>query len=153
MITGIERILAVAFSSVVAYGISYFAYRKTTAAFWSYFSVWIAEVPILLLFLTGAKNTAWFDLFTHTLGIPVFACILAIADIILMEAALVGLLKPISFILPKTAKEIIGIENAVKTLQKYHAMPRPEKVGMVIGAALIGSAVSLAVLLAAGAFS
>jgi hypothetical protein len=89
----------------------------------------------------------------HAFGIPVFAALLVIGDILLIEIALVGALRPISFILPRKLSTIFRVEGAIKTLQKYHALPKPDRAGTVFTAAVIGGLVSLAMLFAAGAFA
>jgi hypothetical protein len=152
MIYNIARLLTIFFIALLTYSISYFFYRKTSAAFWGYVSAWLFEVPIFLLFVTGAQNIQGFDLFVHTLGIPVMAMLLVIGDILLTEIALIGVLKPLSFILPKNFSSAIRIYDITKALQKYHAIPEPERVKTVFLVSLLGGIISLVILFAAGAF-
>jgi len=93
MLDLVVRFLVVLLAALIAYTLTYLHYRRTSAAFWAYISVWLLEASTFVAVITGAQNLQFFDLFTHAFGIPVIAALLAIADILLMEMALVGALK------------------------------------------------------------
>ena len=146
------RFLVVFLAAVIAYGLTLYFYRKTSISFWSYIAVWLMELPLFLLFITGTASSIGYDLFIHTLGVPVMAALLAIADILLIEIALVAALSPLKVFLPKEISILFGVERALKSLQKYHALPKPERVGTVFTVAAFGGIIDLVVLIAAGAF-
>ncbi len=148
-----ERFLLVFAAALITYAITYLHYRRTSAAFWGYIAVWLLEVSPFIAFITGAQNLQFFDLFNHAFGIPVIAALLVIADILLIQIALVGALKPLSFVMPNQIKALLRIESAIETLQKYHALPHTERVEAVFVAAVIGGLVDLALLFFAGAFA
>ncbi|MBM3304042.1 MAG: hypothetical protein FJY76_03015 [Candidatus Aenigmarchaeota archaeon] len=148
-----ERFFVVFLAALVAYALTYAHYRRTSAAFWSYASVWLFEIAPFIAFITGAQNTQFFDLFMHAFGVPVIAALLVVADILLIELSLVAALRPLSFVLPKQISALLKVEDTIKTLQKYHALPKPERLEAVFAAAVIGGLVNLALLFIAGAFT
>jgi len=148
-----ERFLVVFLAALIAYVLTYLHYRRTSAAFWGYISVWLLEVSPFVAFITGAQNLQYFDLFMHAFGIPVMAALLVMADILLIELSLVAALKPLRFVLPKQLSTLLRVEGATETLQKYHALPKPERVEAVFAVAVIGGLVDLALLFMAGAFA
>jgi hypothetical protein len=153
MIGGFDRFFVVLAAAIATYVISYVIYRKTSVAFWGYVFVWFNELPMFILFITSGKELTLFDIFTHTLAMPILAVILVIADILLIELALIGVLRPIKFLLPKSIASSFKIFDIVKTLQKYHAIPKPERVQSVFFVSLLGGLISLVALIVAGAFA
>ncbi len=153
MIGILERFFIVLIAALLAYTLTYLHYRRTSAAFWGFIAVWLLEISPFVAFITGAQNLQFFDLFTHAFGIPVIAALLVIADILMVQIALVGALKPLSFILPRQMKTLFRVDGAIKKLQKYHALPHTERVEAVFVAAVIGGLVSTALLFFAGAFA
>jgi hypothetical protein len=153
MIGIVERFFVVLLASLVAYAATYIYYRKTPAAFWGFIAVWLIEVSPFIAFATGAQETQYFDLFVHAFGIPVIAALLVIADILLIQIALVGALRPLSFVMPKQLKTLFRVEKAIGTLQKYHAVPHTERVEVVFAAAVAGGLIDLVLLFIAGAFA
>ncbi len=152
MLDILARFAVVFAAALITYALVYFHYRRTSAAFWGYVAVWLLEGSFFIASITGAQNLQFFDLFTHAFGIPVIAALLVIADILLIQIALVGALRPLSFVLPRQLNILFRVDGAIKTLQKYHALPHTERVEAVFIAAVIGGLVSTAVLLLAGAF-
>lgn len=148
-----ERFLVIFAAAIVTYCVAYARYRKTSAAFWGYISVWCLEISIFLLVITGAKNIAGFDLFIHTLGVPVLAVLLLIADVLLIELTLIGFLKPLRFMLPKRFSSAVKIYDTIKSLQKYHAIPEPERLKTVFVVSILGGFIAFIALLLAGAFA
>jgi hypothetical protein len=146
------RFLLILLSGVLACAATYAAYRRPNALLWGYLSVWILEIPAWAAMATAAQNLQHFDLFMHAFGIPVVACLLVIADILLIELSLVGFLRPVSFLLPKSISRLVGIERCVRRLQKYHIIPHTVRVEVVFGAAILGGIIELAVFLVAGVF-
>ncbi len=148
-----ERFLLVFAAALITYAVAYFYYKRTSAAFWGYIAVWLLEASPFIAFITGAQNLQFFDFFNHAFGIPVIAALLVIADILMIQIALVGALKPLSFVLPKQLNVLFRVEGAIKTLQKYHALPHTERVEAVFVAAVMGGLISTALLFVAGAFA
>jgi hypothetical protein len=111
-----------------------------------------AGVPLFVVLLAGARNTAGIDIFMHSLGVPLMAGLLAIADILLIELALVGMLKPIKFLLPSKLSKLFKVYDIIKTMQKYHYLPKPERVVSVFVACITGGIISALLLFLAGAF-
>jgi len=153
MIGLFERFVVVLLAAVITYAVTYAYYGRASPAFWGYISVWLLEVSQFFAVITGAQNLQFFDLFTHAFGIPVMAALLVIADILLMEIALVGALRPLKFVLPKQISALLRVDGAIKTLQKYHALPKPERVEAVFAAAVIGGLINIGLLFMAGAFA
>lgn len=153
MLTPIDRFLVLFAAALITYTLTHFIYRKTSTAFWAYVSVWFLEVPVFIVTITGAQELEGFDIFIHTLGIPVMSMILMIADIFIVELAMIGMIRPLKSVLPKEMASIIGLYDALKIAHKYRAIPRPERVGRVFIVSVLGGLVSFACLLLAGAFA
>jgi hypothetical protein len=153
MIGVLERFLLVLLAGVITCAVTYLIYRRSSAIFWGYIAVWPLEAPTFAAVISGAQNIQHFDLFMHAFGIPVIAALLVIADILLIELSLVGFLKPVASLLPKEARKALSLDAAVKKLQRYHVMPRTDKVERVFAAACVAGIVELVVLFAAGAFA
>jgi hypothetical protein len=152
MITGLERFGIVLLAAILTDILMYAAYRRTKAAFWGYVSVWLLEIPMFLVVITGAQTLAGFDIFMHTFGIVIMAGLLVIIDILLIEISLLGFLKPFSAFLPNKIRKSLGIYSLTKNLQKHYLIPRPERVEVVFIAGILGGIISSTLLLVAGAF-
>jgi hypothetical protein len=152
MIGILERFILIIAIGVISAAATYIIYRKSSAVFWGYIAVWPLEFPAAAAAITGAQNLQHFDLFMHAFGIPVFAGLLVICDILLIELSLVAVLQPVKALLPKNLNKLLGVHNAIKSLQKWHVLPNPERVEIVLVSSVLAGIIELAVLLAAGAF-
>jgi hypothetical protein len=137
------EVMAVLFSAIFSYIAVYLVYKRFSVAVWAYIAAFIPRIPIAIVSMTGGTNLIGLAWLSHTLGIIVYPMILVIADILLLEIALVRLVKPIAFILPKSVQTAIKAESMLSVLQEYHAVPRPERIQWVYGAGIYAGIINL----------
>jgi hypothetical protein len=145
----LEAVVAM-FSAVFSYIVVYLVYRKFSVAVWGYVAAYIPRIPVTLIAITGGTNLGLFAWLSHTAGILLYPIILVIADILLLEIALVKIVKPISAFLPKGVQTAVRIESFLSRMQDYHAVPRPVRVQWVYEAGVIAGLINLIFVLAFG---
>ena len=139
----ILEITAALFSAVFSFIICYLAYKRFAVAVWGYIAAFIPRIPVAIVAITGGTNLSVFALLSHTLGVLFYSILLVIADILLLEIALIKIVRPISFALPRGLQTAIKAESFLSRLQDYHAVPRPVRVQYVYCAGVIAGMVSL----------
>lgn len=137
------EILAVMFSAIFSLIVTYAVYRQFVIAVWGYIAAFIPRIPVTLVALTGGTNLLGFAWLSHTAGILIYPVFLTIADILLLEIALIRIVRPISFALPKSVQTAIKMEAFLDRLQDYHAVPRPVRIQAVYGAGVIAGVINL----------
>ena len=137
------ELTVVLFSAVFSYIAAYLIYKRFAVAVWAYIAAFIPRLPVTIVVLTGGTNLTTFAWLSHTAGILVYPIFLVIADILLIEVALIRIIRPISFILPSSIQAAIKAESFVSLLQDYHAVPRPVRVQWVYGAGVIAGMINL----------
>jgi hypothetical protein len=152
MIGYFERFLVVFIAALLTACIAYVLYRRKSAALWGHLSVWVMWFPMLIILMTGTKNTLVLDLLINTLGIPVMAALLAIADILLMEIAFVIKFRLIIRLLGNNFSNHLRVAGFISSLQKHNIIPKHEGMRVVFIVSVIGGLVNLTALFLAGAF-
>ena len=137
------EIIVVLFSAIFSYIAAYVVYKRFSVAVWAYLAAFIPRIPINIVKMTGGENLLGFAWLSHTAGIVVYPALLAIVDILLLEIALIKVVKPIAFALPKGLQTAIRIEGFLDKMQSYHAVPRPVRVQWVFGAGVIAGLINL----------
>jgi uncharacterized membrane protein YbaN (DUF454 family) len=145
MLTYWEWILSVIFIGMAGFFVSLVYYRKTGIAFWGYMGALLPDMPTAVLLILGATSIQNVQLASHTIGLLFWPVLLVVADVLLIEAAMLKAIKPFAKLLPKGIRSAFRIQKIVESLQKHHAIPRPERVRAVYFAALAGGIINLAV--------
>ncbi len=126
--------------------IVYFLYRKKGPVVWAWLASFLPDIPVFWLVPLGVTNIGIVLLITHTIGIFIFAALLALLDILLIELSWTRYFPPF----PKVMKIIKKIGSWTETLERYHAVPRPIRVKRVFLVGLLAGAVHLAINLLIG---
>lgn len=131
------------FSAIFSFIITYFIYKRFAVAVWGYIGAFLPRIPVTLVALAGGTNLLVFAWVSHVLGILLYPMLLAVADILLLEIALIRVARPVAFMLPKGLQTAIKIESFIDRMQDYHAVPRPVRVQWVYGAGAIAGMVNM----------
>jgi hypothetical protein len=148
--TLLAEVMVVLFSAIFSYIACYMVYKRFSVAVWGYIAAFVPRIPVAIVAATGGTNLMLFSWLSHTVGVFVYAIFLAVADILLLEIAFIRVIRPISFALPKSLQTAVKAESMLSRLQDYHAVPRPERVQWVYGAAVIAGMINLVFVLAFG---
>lgn len=138
------EVMVLLFSALFSYIACYMIYRRFSVAVWGYIAAFLPSIPVAIVELSGGTNLTLFSWLSHTVGVFFYALILVVADILLLEIALIRIIKPISFALPKGLQTAIRAESFLSRMQDYHAVPRPERVQWVYGAGIVAGMINLA---------
>jgi len=137
------EIMAVLFSAIFSYIACYLIYKRFSVAVWGLVAAFLPRIPVAIVGLTGGTNLLMFAWLSHTVGVLLYSLFLVIADILLLEIALIKIVRPISFILPKGLQTAIKAESMLSRLQDYHAVPRPVRLQWVFGAGIFAGMINL----------
>jgi hypothetical protein len=138
------EVMVLLFSALFSYIACYMIYKRFSVAVWGYIAAFLPSIPVAIVELTGGTNLILFSWLSHTIGVFFYALLLVVADILLLEIALIRIFKPISFALPKGLQTAIKAESFLSRMQDYHAVPRPVRVQWVYGAGVIAGMINLA---------
>jgi len=137
------EIMAVLFSAIFSYIACYLIYNRFSVAVWGLVAAFLPRIPVAIVGLTGGTNLLVFAWLSHTVGVILYSLLLVIADILLLEIALIKIVRPISFIMPKGLQTAIKAESMLSRLQEYHAVPRPVRLQWVFGAGMFAGIINL----------
>ncbi len=127
---------------------SYYLYRRHSVILWGYLAGVLPDFPHALNFL-GVTNTYNLLVITHTFGVFIFTSLLIILDILLIELSLLKYLYPFRFLLTPI-KPLLIAGKAAERLEKYNAIPRPERLQTVYVVSIVSTMLHLIINLILG---
>jgi len=127
---------------------AYYLYRRHSVILWGYLAGTLPDFPHALNFI-GVTNTYTLLVITHVFGVFIFTIFLIIVDILLIELNLLKYLSPLRPLLTPL-KPLFIAENIAEKLQRYGAIPRPERLKTVYVVTVISTLIHLSVNLILG---
>ena len=128
--------------------LAYVLYRRTSVMLWGYIAGTLPDSPYGLT-LIGVTNIQNLLIITHSFGIILFAILLVILDIFLIELSLLRYLSPLKGLL-KPLKPLFAAEEVARRLEKYNTIPRPERLKSVYVVSVVAGIIHLCINLIIG---
>jgi len=76
--TFFAEVMALLFSAMFSYIACYMIYKRFSVAVWGYIAAFLPRIPVGIVAATGGTNLALFAWLSHTVGVLVYALLLAI---------------------------------------------------------------------------
>ena len=133
---------------IMSASFAYFLYRKHSVILWGYVAGILPDFPHWLGFL-GVMNTGTLLIITHVFGVFIFTIFLIIVDILLVELSLLKYLSPLAPLL-KPMKPLFIAQRVAEKLERYNAIPRPERLEIVYVVSVVSIIIHISVNLILG---
>lgn len=133
---------------LISASFAYFLYRRHSVMLWGYTAGVLPDFPHALNFI-GVTNTYNLLVITHVFGVFIFTAFLVVLDILLIELSLLRYFSPLKPLL-KPLKPLFIAEDIAEKLQKYNAIPRPERLERVYVVAVVAIIIHLSINLMLG---